>query len=76
MHMATAIRMPGRRGQRLRSRISASVAPPIAKATRLVRPSSSCSTASTWRSGPSASTLKPSSLGIWLSSTVSAMPFM
>jgi len=69
--------MPGSRGQRLRSRISASVAPPIANATRLVRPASTCSTmASTWRSGPSASTLKPSSLGIWLSITVSAMPFM
>jgi hypothetical protein len=32
--------------------------------------------ACTWRSGPLAVTEKPQSFGIWLSRTVSAMPFM
>jgi hypothetical protein len=73
----TAIRMPGTRGRRLSTRINASAPPPIASATRFVPPANTRTTmAQAWRSGPCASTEKPSSFGIWLNSTVNAMPFM
>ena len=73
----TAIKMPGTRGQRFSTRISASVPAPIASATTFVAPAKTFSTIPhTWRSGPCAETEKPKSFGIWLSSTVSAMPFM
>ena len=59
------------------SRISTSVPPPTVAAVVLVCPASTFLTINTtWRSGPSALAEKPRSLGIWLSSTVSAMPFM
>jgi hypothetical protein len=74
---ATAIRMPGTRGRRFRTRINVSVPAPTANAPRFVRPAIICSTMPhACRIGPSAETLKPRSFGIWLSITVSAMPFM
>ena len=77
MAATTAISMPGTRGQRFRSRISASVPAPIASATTFVLPATTFSTIpDTCRNGPSALTEKPRSFGIWLSITVSAMPFM
>ena len=73
----TAIRMPGTRGRRFSTRISASVLAPIASATRFVLPAITFSTIPhACRIGPSAETEKPKSFGIWLSTTVSAMPFM
>ena len=73
----TAIRMPGTRGHRLSNRISASVLPPMASAATFVCPPITPSTmAHACRSGPSALTENPNSLGIWLRITVSAMPFM
>ncbi len=73
----TAIKMPGTRGRRFRTRISASALAPIASATRFVLPAVTFSTIpNACRIGPSAETEKPRSFGIWLSITVSAMPFM
>ena len=55
----------------------ASVPAPIASATTFVFPAITLSTIPhAWRNGPSAVTEKPKSFGIWLSSTVRAMPFM
>jgi hypothetical protein len=69
--------MPGTRGHRFSTRISASAAPPSASAVTLVLPAHTFSPiAHAWRSGPSALTENPRSFGIWLSITVSAMPFM
>ena len=73
----TAISMPGTRGRRFRTRIRARVLAPTASATRFVLPAATFSTIpDTCRNGPSALTEKPRSFGIWLSTTVSAMPFM
>jgi hypothetical protein len=73
----TAMRMPGTRGHRFSTRISASAPPPIASATMFVLADQIFSTMpSTWRTGPGSDTENPRSLGIWLSTTVSAMPFM
>ena len=73
----TAINTPGRRLLRLSSRITASVPAPSVNADQFVLPAStplmSCRISC---SGPSASTEKPNSAGNWLTSTVSAMPFM
>ena len=69
--------MPGTRGQRFSSRMSASVPAPIASATTFVLPrehpldDSPCLAQRALRG-----TEKPKSFGTWLSSTVSAMPFM
>jgi len=69
--------MPGTRGQRFNSSMRASVPVPIASATTFVLPASTLPTIPhTWRSGPFDVTEKPKSFGTWLSSTVSAMPFM
>ncbi|MNO87869.1 hypothetical protein D3C76_793020 [compost metagenome] len=69
--------MPGIRGLRLSSRITASVAAPTEKVVQLVLPSiSAVRVAQTLRSGPSASIEKPKSLGNWLINTVRAIPFM
>jgi hypothetical protein len=69
--------MPGTRGKRLSARIATRVAPPTASDTRLVLPSTiPRAIAHMSRSGPVDSIEKPSSFGVWLSSTVSAMPFM
>ena len=73
----TAIRTPGRRLLPFSSRMVASVAAPSRNATQFVLPFHTASAmAHRLRNGPSASTEKPSSLGSWLISTVSAMPFM
>ena len=73
----TAIKMPGTRGRRFRTRIRARVLAPTASATRFVLPAITFSTIpNACRIGPSAETEKPKSFGIWLSTTVSAMPFM
>ena len=69
--------MPGTRLLFLRSRIVANVPAPIANAVQFVLPSSTDSAmAHMFRSGPSLSIEKPKSLGSWLISTVSAIPFM
>ena len=61
----------------LSSRITASVPAPMASAVQFVLPSRIASPiAHRLRSGPSLSIEKPNSLGSWLISTVSAMPFM
>ena len=73
----TAIRMPGSRGHRLCSRITASVSPPTMKVVQLICPSISAEAmAPMFLNGPSDSMEKPNSLGNWLINTVSAMPFM
>ena len=73
----TAINTPGSRLLPLSSRIVASVATPRRNAVQFVRPVHTASPiAQRLRNGPSASTEKPNSLGSWLISTVSAMPFM
>ena len=73
----TAIRRPGIRFQGLSSRIAASVPAPTANAVQLAWPPridwAICTRS---RSGPTLSIEKPNSLGSWLISTVSAMPFM
>ena len=75
--VVTAIKMPGTRGRRFRIRISARAPAPTASATRFVLPAVTFSTIpNACRIGPSAETEKPKSFGIWLSTTVSAMPFM
>jgi hypothetical protein len=74
----TATSTPGTLGRhRLQARITARQATPMISAVRLVSPSATPPTKAR-ASGitPSASTEKPKSLGSWLSSTVSAMPFM
>ena len=61
----TAIRMPGTRGRRFRTRITASVLTPTARATRFVLPAITFSTiTSACRIGPSAETEKPKSFAI------------
>ncbi len=73
----TAIKIPGTRGWRLRNSMRASVAAPIMSAVTFVLPASTFAMIPhAWRSGPFALTEKPRSFGTWLSSTVSAMPFM
>ena len=75
--MVTAINMPGTRGRRFRTRIRASVPAPTESATRFVLPSITFPTIPhACLIGPSAETEKPKSFGIWLSTTVRAMPFM
>ena len=69
--------MPGIFLLPLSRRIRTSAAAPIDKAAQLVLPSAIASPmAQTLRTGPSASMVKPRSLGNWLIITVSAMPFM
>ena len=69
--------MPGTRLLPLSSRITASVPAPTMNAVQLVFPSSTAvAMAHRSLSGPSLSIEKPNSLGSWLISTVSAMPFM
>ena len=72
-----AMSMPGTRGQRFSSRISASEAAPMPKAAALSRPSHSArAKASACAGGPSPAMEMPHSLGSWLTMTASAMPFM
>ena len=60
----TATRMPGTRGKRLSSKITASVPPPIANVMTCVLPESAWRPISTiCRPGPSAFTEKPSNFG-------------
>ena len=69
--------MPGTRLLFLSSRITANVPAPIANAVQFVFPSRIASAmAHRFRNGPSPSIEKPKSLGNWLISTVSAIPFM
>ncbi|MNC55258.1 hypothetical protein D3C75_1047790 [compost metagenome] len=73
----TAMRMPGTRSKRASSRMSASVPMPMAKAIQLACPASRAwLRARMSRSGPLLSMEMPNSLGVWLISTVKAMPFM
>jgi hypothetical protein len=73
----TATRMPGTRLVFLRSKITASEPAPTAKAVQFALPPRIASAiAHRFRSGPSFSMEKPKSLGSWLISTVSAIPFM
>jgi hypothetical protein len=74
----TATSTPGTLGRhRLHPRITARQATPMTSAARLVSPSATPrSKARVSGITPSASTEKPKSLGSWLSSTVSAIPFM
>jgi hypothetical protein len=69
--------VPGIRSKRLSSRIAASVPVPTANAVQLAwPPSTELVISARSRSGPAPSIEKPNSLGSWLISTVSAMPFM
>ena len=69
--------MPGTRLLLLSSRITASVPAPTANAVQFVFPPRIASAiAQRFLSGPSLSIEKPKSLGSWLISTVSAIPFM
>ena len=72
----TAIRMPGTVGrQRLTPKMTARDTTPMASATGIVSPSISPSTnAAVSATRPSASTLKPNSLGSWPTITIRAMP--
>jgi hypothetical protein len=73
----TAISTPGRRLLFFSSRITANVPAPIANAVQFVFPPRIASAISQRsRKGPCPSIEKPNSLGNWLISTVSAMPFM
>ena len=73
----TAISAPGNRLLRLSSRITASVALPSISAVQFVLPASTaCMKPQALFKRPSASTENPKSAGNWLTSTVSAMPFM
>ena len=73
----TAIRMPGMRLKRLSGRITASVPAPTTNAVQLAPPpTTEVAIRQRSRSGPALSIETPNSLGSWLISTVSAMPFM
>ena len=72
-----AISMPGTRGQRFSSRISASEPAPTPKAAPLKRPlHSACTKATACAGGPSPEMEMPHNLGSWLTMTANAMPFM
>ncbi len=74
---ATAIRMPGTRGSALQDESTRACRRRPRTPRGSSRPAITCSTMPhACRIGPSAETLKPRSFGIWLSITVSAMPFM
>ena len=74
----TAISTPGTRWRPLSTRITASVPAPMASDASSSAPSSDAPAdrPQARRPGPSPSIEKPNSLGSWLISTVSAMPFM
>ncbi|CFN80089.1 Uncharacterised protein [Bordetella pertussis] len=63
--------------KRLSSRMRTRVALPTARLYPLVLPSSTaCASCQSSRSGPPSSVGMANSLGSWLASTTSAMPFM
>jgi len=73
----TAASTTGTRRQRLRTMITSSVPTPSARLTQLARPPSTPSPISrSLCSRPVAPMENPKSLGSWLTSTVSAMPFI
>jgi hypothetical protein len=74
---ATARRMPGRPLKVLIEKITASVAAPSANSVQFILPPAiSTAIDQMSRNGPAFSTLTPNSLGVWLTRTASAIPFM
>ena len=73
----TAISIPGMRFLSLRRKITANVPAPTANAVQFALPPRTASAmAQSFLNGPSPSIEKPNSLGSWLITTVSAIPFM
>ncbi|MNT41388.1 hypothetical protein D3C72_1777470 [compost metagenome] len=73
----TAIRMPGTRSKRFNNRISTRLPAPTAKLYQLVSPARIALPRLTMsRSGPASSSEMANSFGNWLTSTVSAIPFI